>query len=64
MSLVSVSLIATWLGLVVLGVTLAGFVHVLMLLATAIVFLSGNRGARRAAATATAAANTGDISAR
>jgi len=36
----------------------------LMLLATAIVFLSGNRGARRAAATATAAANTGDISAR
>jgi hypothetical protein len=49
MSLVSVSLIATWLGLVVLGVTLSGFVHVLMLVATAIVFLSGNRSARRAA---------------
>jgi hypothetical protein len=30
-------------------VTLSGFVHVLMIVATAIVFLSGNRGARRAA---------------
>lgn len=49
MSLVSVSLIATWLALVVLGVTLSGFVHVLMIVATAIVFLSGNRGARGAA---------------
>jgi hypothetical protein len=49
MSWVSVSLITTWLGLVVLGVTLAGFVHVLMLLATAIVFLSGNHGTRRTA---------------
>jgi hypothetical protein len=49
MSLVSVSLIATWLALVVLGVTLSGFVHVLMIVATAIVFLSGNHGARRAA---------------
>ena len=49
MSLVSVSLIATWLALVVLGVTLSGFVHVLMVIATAIVFLSGNRGGRRAA---------------
>ena len=74
MSLVSVSLIATWLALVVLGVTLSGFVHVLMIVATAIVFLSGNRGARRAAdAAATAAAlraqtyargRTADLSAR
>ena len=30
MTFVSVSLITTWLALVVLGVTLAGFVHVLM----------------------------------
>ena len=29
--------------------TLSGFVHVLMIVATAIVFLSGNRSARRAA---------------
>lgn len=49
MTFVSVSLITTWLALVVLGVTLAGFVHVLMFAATAIVFLSGNRGERRTA---------------
>ena len=49
MSYVSWSLITTWMALVVLGVTLAGFVHVLMLAAMAIVFMSGNRGTPRAA---------------
>lgn len=49
MTFVSVSLITTWLALVVLGVTLAGLVHVLILAAAAIVFMSGNRAARRAA---------------
>jgi len=45
--LVSLSLITLWMALVVLGVTLAGFVHVLLVAAAAIVFMSGNRGARR-----------------
>jgi hypothetical protein len=44
MTLLSLSLITLWLALVVLGVTLSGFVHVLLVAATAIVFLSGNRG--------------------
>jgi hypothetical protein len=48
MTFVSVSLITTWMALVVLGVTLAGFVHLLILTAAAIVFMSGNRAARRA----------------
>jgi hypothetical protein len=46
MSYVSLSLITTWMALVVLGITLAGLVHLLVLAATAIVFMSGNRGAR------------------
>lgn len=54
MTFVSLSLITLWLALVVLGVTLSGFVHVLALAATAIVFLSGNRASARAAAQAPA----------
>ena len=49
MTLVSLLLITIWLGLEVLGVTLSGYVHVLMFAATAIVFLSGNRGEHRVA---------------
>lgn len=45
--LVSLSLITLWMALVVLGVMLAGFVHVLLVAAAAIVFMSGNRGTRR-----------------
>lgn len=56
MSYVSLSLITTWMTLVVLGVTLAGLVHVLMVAAAAIVFLSGNRHRARAVA-ATAGAS-------
>jgi len=52
MTLVSLSLITTWLVLVVLGVTLYGLVHLLLLGAGAIVFLSGNRARARAAAEA------------
>jgi len=55
MTLVSVSLITTWLVLVVLGITLYGLVHLLLLGAGAIVFLSGNRARARAAAAAAAA---------
>jgi len=43
MTIVSLSLITTWLVLVVLGVTLFGLVHLLLLGAGAIVFMSGNR---------------------
>ena len=43
MTMLSLSLITLWLALVVLGTTLAGFVHVLLLAAAAIVFMSGNR---------------------
>ena len=50
MTYVSLSLITTWMTLVVLGVTLAGLVHLLVLAAAAIVFLSGNRARRSAAA--------------
>jgi len=49
MTLVSLVLITVWLGLEVLGLTLNGYVHLLMLGATAIVFLSGNRGRSRVA---------------
>ncbi len=49
MSYVSLSLITTWMALVVLGVMLAGFVHLLLLAAAAIVFMSGNRGTAQAA---------------
>jgi len=52
MTLVSLSLITTWLVLVVLGITLYGMVHLLLLGAGAIVFLSGNRARARAAAEA------------
>ena len=46
--LVSLSLITVWMALVLLGVTLSGFVHVLLVAAAAIVFLSGNRASARA----------------
>ena len=44
MTLVSLSLITTWMVLVVLGVTLFGLVHLLLLGAGAIVFMTGNHG--------------------
>ena len=44
MTLVSLSLITTWMVLVVLGVTLFGLVHLLPLGAGAIVFMTGNHG--------------------
>ena len=44
MTLVSLSLITTWMVLVVLGVTLFGLVHLLALGAGAIVFMTGNHG--------------------
>lgn len=47
MSFVSLSLITMWMVLELLGVTYAGFSHVLIVAAVAIVFLSGNRRARR-----------------
>jgi hypothetical protein len=43
MTFVSLSLITTWMVLVVLGVTLFGLVHLLLLGAGAIVFMTGNR---------------------
>lgn len=46
MSFVSLSLITMWMVLELLGVTYAGLVHVLIIAAVAIVFLSGNRRAR------------------
>ncbi len=46
MSFVSLSLITTWLALELLGLNYAGLVHVLIIAAVAIVFLSGNRRAR------------------
>ena len=49
MTFLSLSLITLWLGLVVLGISLAGFVHLLALAAGAIVFLTGNRGSSREA---------------
>jgi len=44
MTYVSLSLITTWMVLVVLGVTLFGLVHLLLLGAGAIVFMTGNHG--------------------
>ena len=44
MTFVSLSLITTWMVLVVLGVTLFGLVHLLLLCAGAIVFMTGNHG--------------------
>ena len=44
MTLVSLSLITTWMVLVVLGVTLFGLVHLLPLGAGAIVLMTGNQG--------------------
>ena len=62
MTLLSLSLITLWMVLVVLGVTLAGFVHALVGAAITIVLMTGKRGSRRArvaaAATAAAAATT------
>jgi succinate dehydrogenase/fumarate reductase cytochrome b subunit len=62
MTLVSLCLITLWMVLVVLGVTLAGFVHALVGAAVTLVVLTGKRGSRRArvaaAATAAAAATT------
>jgi hypothetical protein len=52
MTIVSLSLITTWMVLVVLGFTLFGLVHLLLLGAGAIVFMSGNRARARAAAAA------------
>ena len=56
MTLLSLCLITVWMGLLVLGVTLAGFVHSLVGAAVAIVLLTGKRGSRRARAAAAAAA--------
>ena len=56
MTLLSLCLITVWMGLLVLGVTLAGFVHALVGAAVAIVLLTGKRGSRRARAAAAAAA--------
>ena len=44
MTLVSLSLITTWMVLVVLGVTLFGLVHLLLLGAGTIVLMTGNHG--------------------
>ena len=44
MTIVSLSLITTWMVLVVLGLTLFGLVHLLLLGAGAIVFMTGNHG--------------------
>lgn len=43
MTFVSLSLITMWMALMVLGVTLSGFVHLLLVAAAVIVFVSGNR---------------------
>jgi hypothetical protein len=44
MTFVSLSLITTWMVLVVLGVTVFGLVHLLALGAGAIVIMTGNHG--------------------
>ena len=56
MTLLSIVLITLWLGFLVLGMTFAGFVHVLVAAGVAIVLFSGKRGSRRARAAAAAAA--------
>ena len=63
MTFVSLSLITTWMVLVVLGVTLFGLVHVLLLTAGAIVFMTGNHGRFRLRTTHQARATT-DVIAR
>ena len=62
MTLLSLCLITLWMGLMVLGVTLEGFVHTLVGAAVAVVLLSGKRGSRRARAAAAAAAAVGVVS--
>jgi hypothetical protein len=57
MTIVSLSLITTWMVLVVLGFTVWGLVHLLLLGAGAIVFLSGNRARARARLEQAAAAD-------
>jgi hypothetical protein len=57
MTIVSLSLITTWMVLIVLGFTLWGLVHLLLLGAGAIVFLSGNRARARARLEQAAAAD-------
>ncbi len=57
MTIVSLSLITTWMVLVVLGFTLWGLVHLLLLGAGAIVFMSGNRARARARLEQAAAAD-------
>ena len=56
MTLLSVCLITVWMGLLVLGVTLAGFVHALVGAAIALALVTERRGSRRARAAAAAAA--------
>lgn len=63
MTLVSLSLITTWMVLLVLGVTLFGLVHVLLLGAGAIVFMSGNHARFRMRTSESARATT-DVVAR
>jgi hypothetical protein len=63
MTLLSLTLITLWLALLVLGMTFAGFAHLLPAGAVALVCLSGRRDARgahaeRASARAAAAAAT------
>ena len=62
MTLLSLCLITLWMGLLVLGVTFAGFVHALVGAAVTIVLLSGKRGSRRAHAAAAAAAAASVVS--
>jgi len=46
MTLVSLSLITSWMILLLLGFSYGGLVHLLPVAAVAIVFLSGNRARR------------------
>ena len=46
MILISSSLMAVWMFSVVLGVTLGGLIHVVVLAAVLIILFSGNRGSR------------------
>ena len=46
MTLVSLSLITSWMTLLLLGLSYGGLVHLLPVLAVAIVFLTGNRARR------------------
>jgi len=62
MTLLSLGLITLWLGCLVLGIALGGFVHLLAGAAVAIVLSSGKRGSRRARAAAAAAAAASVVS--